>query len=847
VTPRAFLRDAAREARGQGGRMVFFVVCLAVGVAAVTAVAGLGAGLAGALAGDARKLLAADVSVEGRRPIPAELDAILASVPGAARANVEMTATVVSGKDANGGDGRSLLVQLKAVPAEYPFFGAVDLGATGGARTLPELLRDDGTVVAPEILARLGLALGDSLRIGERDFRVTGTVLSEPDRIDIGFTLGPRVFVAQGAIERAGLAGFGSRVTHRALVRLGASATAEDATRLAERIRAEMPGAVYYEVRTLRDPQPGLRNALRRAERFLGLVALVSLLVGGVGVGQTVRAWLACRLDAIAIRKVLGMRAREILLLYLGQTLLLGLAGSVLGALAGLGLLAAAPALSGGLLRSSVVGFWQPYAVARGIVLGIGVAILFALPALLRVRRVPPLRVFRRDLEPIRGSRSARASIALVLFGGVLGAAASQSRSLWLGSGFTAALAVATGALALAAWLLARGVGRTAYRLSAVSARYGLAGVARPGADTLGSMTALGLGTLVVLGMYLVQRDLDRSLRAELPAEAPSTFFVDIQPDQWDSFRGELTDAGAVALRSSPIVNARIVTVDGRSVRELTEAPGERRGRGWALTREQNLTYTAELPSDNRLLEGQWWQAPGGDEVSVEREFARDLGAKLGSKLELDVQGVALSATVTSLREVTWGSFRPNFFLIFEPGLLEAAPQVRVAAARLPAGREQAIQDRLAARFPNVVAIPIREVLERLAGVLAKAGQGVRFLGGFTVLAGIAILAGAVTANSARRRRETALLKTLGMTRAGVVAVLAIEYGLVGLVAGFVGAIGGGVLSFAVVTYGMELDWTFALGPCAVAVAAVALVTAAAGIGASWPALTRPPLQELGG
>ncbi len=838
-----YLRSMARESRGLLGRTVFFVTCLAVGVAAVASLAGLSAGLYTTIRAEARRLLAADVAVSAQRPIPAELDRFLASLPETRRTDVRTMATIVSAPPGAKG-ARSHLARLKVVGGEYPFYGSLSLDPD---RPLLDLLDAKSVVVAPELLERIAVDAGGTVRIGGQSFRVAGTILSEPDRIDFGFRLGPRVFLSSAALERTGLASRGSNVFYRTLVKLPDGSHRREAEDLAARIREKLGAeAAAYQVETFADAQPALRNALKRADRFLGLVALLSLLIGGVGVAQTTRSWLETRMDAIAVLRCLGMRPREVLALYLGQTLVLGFVGSLAGAAASTAVLAAAPRILGGVLGDVRIDPFQPGALLRGIVLGIVIAVLFSLPQILRVRRVPPLRVLRRSVEPLPPGRGARIAMAAILVTGIFLTAYAQSGSLRLGAGFTVALAALVGALALAAWLLARGVGRAPRRFTRVWARHGLAALRRPGADTLGTIVALGLGTLVVLAMHLVQGELRRSLEQDLPRDAPTAFFVDIQPDQWDGARALLERAGATGLRSVPMVNARLASVDGRRVSEIAGGVGqERERRRWALMREQNLAYLAELPEDNRLVEGAWWGGSANAEASLERGFAKILGARIGSSLVFDVQGVEIDLLVTSLREVDWRAFRPNFFIVVEPGVLEKAPQTRVAAAQLPPDREQAIQDEMSAAYPNVVVIRIRDVLEKIAGVLRKVGRGVRFLGAFTLTAGVAILAGAVGSGAVRRGREVALLKTLGMTRAGVVLVFGMEYALVGLVAGSIGAAGGGILAWAVVTWGMEMTWKTNALPFAVAIVGTACVAVLAGFLASVRALTRRPVEVL--
>jgi putative ABC transport system permease protein len=888
VTVRSYLRFLRQETRGSRGRLLFFVACLAVGVAAVVAVAGIASGLESGVRREARRLLAADLAVEGREPLPESLDRALAELARElgeplGRADLRELVTVVAAPARGAPDGsrrtavapgRSQLVELKVVRGPYPFYGELALLPD---RPLAELLDRPsgvngaavgGAVAAPELLDRLGLEVGDRLKIGGVEVPITGAVTAEPDRLGgaFGFTAGPRLFLGAATFDETGLEATGSRIRYRALLRLPEAAGEAGTERAAAAIRSVLPEGRGFGIETWAEAQPALRQGIARAERFLGLVALLSLLIGGVGVGQTVRAWLAGRMDAIAVLKCLGARPREVLLLYGGQTALLGLAGSLVGAAAGVAILLGSPFLSshlgGDLLPAELLDPWQPGAVARGLLLGVSVALLFGLPSLAGALRVPPARVLRRDVEPLPVAWPVRLAVAAAVLGGVGATASAQSGSLRLGIEFTAGAAAATLALAGAAIAVSRGAARLRGRRhgrSATSARgsfwlrHGLAALGRPGAGTLAAVVALGLGVLVVVALWLIERRLTAELVGNLPEAAPSVFLIDIQPDQWAPLRRLLEAEGAEAIDSVPVVMARIAAVDGVPVGELTDASfGRERvedvggdDRRWALTREQRLTYLDRLPEDNRVVAGELWSAPGVAEVSVEEEFAGDLGVGVGSTLGFDLQGVPLELAVTSLRRVDWSTFGINFFLVVEPGVLEAAPQYRIAAVRLPPGTEAVVQDRVTAAFPNVTVLQIREILDKVVAVIQALAGGIRFVGTFTVLAGAAILAGAVSAGAARRSREVALLKTLGTTRGGVVAVYSVEYALVGLVAGVIGSAGAVVLSWAVLTRGMEVAWVFDPLPLATGVLGGAALAVVAGLAASVKALQSRPLEAL--
>jgi putative ABC transport system permease protein len=837
--------------------MVFFIACLAVGVAAVVAVASLASSVDGAIQGEARQLLAADLKVEGRRSVPEALDAVLESwrrdgVP-VERTEIKEMATVVAAlgvaddaaaRSADATPGRSQLVELKVVGRGYPFYGALSLEP---AVPLAELLDAASTVVAPDLLTRLGLQVGDTLRIGGVSFRIAGTVLNEPDRVSFSLTLGPRVFLSQEGFDRTTLEQFGSRIQYRTLLRLPPGTPVASLEALGEAVRKALPEGSRWNVENYTEAQPALRQGLARMERFLGLVALLSLLIGGIGIAQTVRAWIAGRMDAIAVLKCLGMRPREVMGLYLGQAALLGLVGSGVGVAVGLALPLVLPTVLGGLVPEGAIRVWQPMAALRGLALGTGVALVFSVPPLAAARRVSPARVLRRGAAPLPASPGASLFTSALLVLGVAGTAALQSGSLLLGGGFTLGAIAVTGVLALAAWLLSRGAGRLRRDGAPLWLRYGLAALGRPGAATLGAVVALGLGIMVVLAMVLVQRHLTDQLGNDLPAQAPSAFLVDIQPDQWADVRRILEEEGSARIDSVPVVMARLAAIDGVPADRLTGDPEEDRRRRWALTREQRLTYLETLPEDNRLVAGELWQRAAVAEISIEKEFAERIGVGMGSRLTFDVQGVSVDVMVTSLRTVQWESFGLNFFLVVEPGVLEEAPQFRVATAQIPPEREQRVQDRIAAAHPNVTVLRIREILQKVIDILDRLGLAVRLLGGFTVLAGLAILAGAISAGAARRGREVALLKTLGMSRVEIAATFAVEYALVGAVAGILGSVAGVGLGWAVVTQGMDLGWNLSLLQPVLAVVLGMLLTVVAGLATSYRSLARRPVEVLRG
>ena len=845
---RVLARLCLRESRGSRTRLAIFVICLSVGVAAVVSVAHLSEALRAGIRSRARELLAADLVVSGRSELPPELDALLADAHVRARADTIELVSVVAAPPLDDAPGPSRLAEIKAVQGPYPHYGSVVLAPD---RPLSELLDEQSAVVAPDLLASLGLHEGDELRIGGVGFTVAGRVLAEPDRLDFSLTAGPRVFISLAGLARTPLLSFGSRARYSALLALPEGTLPSEVDRLERQLEGGLPEDGSYRVETYTDAQPALRRGVDRAESFLGLLALLSLLIGGIGVAQTVRAWLAQRLVSIGILRCLGVRPREVLALYLTQTALLGLLGSVVGV--GLGVVLALvlpralhaedflPAAPLGM-----IGAWQPWAALRGLALGTGVSLLFALPALMTARSVPPLIVLRHDTELRRRGRLARTLMLAVLGAGVFGAAWSQSGNALFAALFTGGLATVSGVLMLAArglvWLAAR----TPRRRLGLRLRHGLTALARPDSGTRSGTVALGVGTAVVLALQLVQSRLDDALGSAVPATAPSEFLIDIQPDQWETVRQALVAQGAESIESLPVVTARLSAVDGVPVEELVH----QRPRGgsrprWVLTREQRLTWMETLPPGNTVTAGALWSDPARLEVSLDEHFADDLEVGLGATLRFDVQGQAVELVVTSLRDIEWTTFGPNFFIVAEPGSLDDAPFVRLAAARLPPGGGQRLQDALALSTPNVSVIRVHEVLEKARSVMTRVALGVRLLGLFSVVAGIAILAGSIGTGAWLRRRQIALLKTIGATRADIVLIHGVESALVGAVAGVLGAVGGVALAATVIRYQLELSWDPDPWPLLLAVPAAALLSALAGRVASARALAIEPLAVL--
>ena len=850
------LAAARRESRGARGRLVLFTLCLALGSMAVVGVAGLVRSVEAGIAAQSQALLGADLWIHSRTPLPdGYADALARDFPAGTRTcAVRLVQTMARA----GASGASRLVELKAVDGEFPFYGELALEPPG---PLARALAPERVVIARELGAMLGVGVGDELAMGAARFTVAALVLDEPGRLDPTFTAGPRVFASLAGYERMELGGLGSRVTYGMLVALPADAGAASGWTDAARTtlihapgRRDGPSETVTRFESHDEAQPQVQRAAQRVERFLGLVALLSLLLGGVGVAEIVRAWVATRVASIGVLRVLGFTPREVLLVYAGHVVALALLGSALGALVGSFLPLLVPRVLPELLPSGLELDWAPLPVLRGVALGTLVALAFSLPALTAVRRVPPVRVLRHEAEPLPPHRGLALAAGAALVAAVFVSAWVQSEELEQAAWFTAGLALLFGLLALGARALtrlARAVPRTRLPGALASA---IAALARPGAGVLGAVVALGLGTLVVVTLLLVESRLSERLESALPAGGPSFFFLDLQTDQQPAFERVLAEEGASAVRVVPMASARLSSVDGgdpyaaRAERER-DHDGERdeRGRRGGSGRETRLTWERELTSDNRIVEGALWSDPAQLEVSLERRYAENLGAKLGSRLVFDLSGVPIELTVTSLREVDWESFGINFFVVAEPGALDDAPHALLATAHVPPEREQAVQDALLAAVPNVTVVPVRAVLAKIEHVLTRSALAVEVLGAFTALVGLAILAGVASLGALRRTREAALWKVLGVTRGGVARLFALEFALQGLVAGGLGALGAVALSWAFFEHVLELGSDVPWWSAPVAALCSATLAALAGLAACARALAARPIESLRG
>lgn len=813
-----------RDARA--GELRLLLAALIIAVGALTAVGFFTDRVARALEQEANQLLGADLLLVSDHPWREEtVNAALAE--GLQVAQTQTFPSMVSRAD------MAQLADIKAVSAGYPLRGSL---RTAPAVNAPDQLAtgvpQPGTVWVDARLAQtLAVDVGDSLQVGESELRIAAILMMEPDRGVNFFTLAPRLMMNLVDLPATGLIQYGSRVTYRLL--LAGSADALQAFRKA----AEPNLGRGERIEDAQNGRPEMRQALERAQKFLGLSALLTVVLAAVAIALAARRYVQRHLDPSAIMRCLGAQQGMLLKLYLFQFACLALLGAVLGC---------------------ALGYVSHYTLYRALAVlvetelpppsflpvlqGMAVGLLlfgFAVPPLLQLRRVPTLRVIRRELgAPGRGLIIGYVLCALVMAALMLWIAGELKLGLYVIGGFAGAVAV----FALLAWLGLAGLARLRNLpfLEGTGARYALAGLQRHRRGNVIQIVALALGFMAILLLTVTRGELLDAWRKATPADAPNRFVINIQPDQAEAVQAAFA-AGGLSADLAPMVRGRLMRVNGQAVAAADYAE-ERAQR--LVEREFNLSWRAELPQGNRITGGEWFAANAQDEASVEEGLAKTLNLKLGDMLEFDIAGTPVSVRISSLRKLDWDSMRVNFFVLTPPGVLEKQPQSLITSFHLPEGQEGFIAT-LVQRFPNLTVIDVGQILRQLRAVIDQVAQAVQFVFLFTLAAGVVVLYAALTNVLDERRQELAIMRALGAQDAMLRQALRVEFAAIGALAGLIAAGGallvGEVLAQRVFNFELATAWWLPL--LAAAVGAVLVPLAA--VLAARQLLAARPLEAL--
>ena len=841
---RGWLRDlplaariARRELRGGIKGFRIFLACLTLGVAAVAGVGSMTAAVTAGLQADARKILGGDADLRlVHQPASAEQVDWL-------RANARQVAEIVGMRAmARRIDGAAqALVELKAVDGAYPLYPGFALeGGMPLAEALAQRDGDWGAAVEPRLMEKLGIAAGDAIRVGDGRFVVRAAIAAEPDRTTGAFTVGPRLMVSLDGLRATGLIQPGSLIQYHYRIALAADA---DLVQWRQSLEARFPDA-GWRISDIRRAAPGIERFVDRVNLFLTLIGLTALVVGGVGVGNAVRGFLAARANTIATLKCLGAPGRLIFQTYLLQILALGTVGILLGLVLGAGVpLVGAPLFADHLPVAARFGIY-PLPLLLAALFGLLTVLAFSLWPLGQARDLPAGALFRSLLQPVERlpSRSylVATAVAALLLAGVAVVTADRPS---MAAAFVAGAAV-TLLLFLCAARLAMRAARAMPRLRRVSVRLALANLHRPGAPTAGVVLSLGLGLTVLVAVALVQGNLARQVGETMPHDAPSYYFIDVQSDQIDDFQALLRDFHGV--RSSahvPMLRGRIVAMKDVPVSRI-EPPADY---AWVLRGDRGITWAAAAPAGNAIVAGEWWPADhaGPPQVSFDAAAAAAFGLTLGDSVTVNLLGREIRATITSLREIDWDSLAINFLMVFSPDAFAGAPTMELATAHVAPEAEAPLERAVVERFPNVSAIRVREVLENVASIVADLGIAVRAIATVAIVAGTLVLAGAIAATHRRRVGEAVILKVLGATRRDVLAAYALEFALLGLLTATIAGAVGTAAGWAVVRHVMQAQWTFLPQTVVITAALCAGITLAAGLLGTWRALGQRPAALL--
>ena len=836
------LKLAVRELRGGVRGFAVFLACLALGVAAISGVGSVSRALSDGLARQGGVILGGDVALSliHREATPAELNFM------EERGRVAIVGTMRA--MARAGDNNATLVELKAVDASYPLAGEIKLDPPEGLVTLLAApVGVYGAAADPALLARLGIAIGDRIKIGDATFEISATIASEPDKLAQGIGFGPRLIVASGALRATHLLQPGSLVRWTYRVKLD-DGSARSLAEFVGETRRRFPDA-GWEIRTRSGASPQLERNVRRFSEFLTLVGLTALLIGGVGVANAVKHYLDRKRTTIATLKAVGATGGMVFSIYLGEVGLLALVGVGIGLVAG----AALPfAISYGfeaVLPLPFIPSIQPAALLLALLYGGLITLAFVLWPLGRVHDVAVAALFRDMIEP-SGTLPRRRYMALT----IIAIAALAGLAIWVAEDRKIALiyVVASAAVFVVLRLLAAAimaVSRRAPRPRSTTLRLALSNIYRPGALTPSVVLSLGLGLSLLVTLALIEGNLRRQLTSTLPKQAPSFFFLDIASAEAERFNAFVRDHSPADARLDevPMLRGRIVSLKGVPAEEIKPDPEA----AWVLQSDRGITFTEDVPEGSMIVEGAWWPKnyDGPPAVSFEKRNADLLKLKVGDPIVVNVLGRNVEATIANLRRVDWENLGINFVMLFPPNTFYGAPYNLLATLTYADGgkpdTELKLIKEIALVFPAVTTVRVKEALDAINSIVGDLSVAVRAAAGITLIASILVLAGALAAGHHTRVYDAVILKTLGATRGRLVLAYGLEYAILGLITAVIATAAGAAAGAYVVKEVMHFRFVFMPSAAMIAAGLSVFFTVAFGLVGTWRALGQKPASVL--
>ncbi|MGZ9710239.1 ABC transporter permease [Glaciimonas sp. GNP009] len=825
------LRMTQRDWRA--GELRFLLVALIVAVAALSSVGFFVDRMRAGLARDAHQLLGADLLIGADQPVNPNWRA------EAQRRGLTIADTVVFPSMALSGEGddsKSQLASLKAVSAAYPLRGNLSItDKPGTPDTITRAVPAAGTVwVDPNILTALNISVGAPLKLGDRTFTIAHILSVEPDRGSGFVNFSPRVMLSLADLASTHLVQDGSRVTYRLLL-AGAAPQVQafqgwvEATMARDNVKG-------VRIESLETGRPEMRATLDRAQQFLSLVGLLSAMLAAVAVAMAARRFMLRHLDACAMLRCLGLTQNQVTQLYLYEFLMIGLIGSVLGALVGFG----AHFVLLETLGKFVAHNLPPPSVTpglQGIVTGLLLLVGFALPPILQLRNVPHNRVIRREQDAPQVAVVATYGLGTLTFIGLL---------LWQAGDVKLGLLTALGFLGcfamfgLISWLALKSLRTARGAFKHPSWRFALTGLQRRPGATIVQIVALALGLMALLLLTVIRGDLIGAWRQSTPADAPNRFVINIQPDQLADINRRLVAAGITQPNLYPMIRGRLTEINGNVIKPETYQEDRAKR---LVEREFNLSTMVAVPLKNEIVAGNWYK-DDQPEASVEEGLAKTLNLKLGDKLTFDIAGQTVSAPITSLRKLEWGSMQVNFFVILNPKAMVNTPQTWITAFRLPPAHSN-LGNQLTRDFPNLTIVDIGSIIQQLQDVVDQVVAAVEFLFLFTLASGGLVLYAALLSSQGERTREAGLLRALGATRTQLSHAQWIEFALIGSLAGFLAATGAAATGWALAHYVFSFTWAFSPLIWVAGMVIGAVCTFVGGWIGLRGVLSRPPLETL--
>jgi putative ABC transport system permease protein len=836
------LRFAWRELRGGLRGFAVFIACIALGVMAIAGVGSVAASLTDGIGSAGQIILGGDLAFSLIQRQASDAERAFLAAHGTVSEDATMRAM------ARTAGGQMNLVEVKAVDGAYPLFGKV---VSDPDMPLPALLAEKdgvfGAAVDPALLARLNLKTGDRISIGSAAIELRAALVKEPDRLSAGISLGPRVLISEAALGATGLIQPGSLVRWQYRLRLPAGTSDGTVAAINKEAQAAFPDA-GWEIRTRDKASPQLERSVERFTQFLTLVALTTLLVGGVGVANAVAAHLARKRDAIGTMKALGASGGDVFAIYCIQIMLVALFATAIGAGIGAVLPFVVSWWFGAIIPLPVAPSLHPSVLVLSICYGLLTALAFALWPLGRAHDISVSRLFRDQVAPERTWPRRRYVLATALVVAIFAGLATQTTyDHRIAAIFIAAAAGIFLVLRIVA-LLVMAIARRLPRQRSTTLRLAIANIHRPGALTPTVMLSLGLGLALLTTVIEIDGNLHREFSAALPEKAPSFFMLDIpaaNAERFDSFVH--AQAPGSTLERVPMLRGRIVEANGIKADDLKPADGSR----WVLRGDRGITYSRTVPAGSRVVEGQWWSADYAGEplVSMESKSAHDLNLKIGETITVNVLGRNITARIANLRAVDWENLGINFVLVFSPGAFDSAPHSDIATLTFADGgtaaEEATIVKALAEAFPTVTAVRVKDALDTIDTLLGNLVLALRGASSITLIAAALVLGGGLAASQRFRIYDAVVLKTFGATRAKLLTAYAAEYVLIGLVTVLFGVAMGTLAADIVVTRVMEFPFAWVPGQ-AIGAALIALfATVVIGLLGTFTALGRKPAEVL--